>query len=275
MSKLLEGKVAIITGSGGGLGATIATTFLTHGASVVLSDISTTRLSDKLASLSALGPVHAVTTDITSEASVAALFSAAKEKFGRVDILVNNAGVMDKFDPVAELEKELWDRVIGANLTGTFLCSRAAVREMLGDVDAEEAVVEETRGEGMPAPAPPTRGVILNIGSVAGVRGGSGGAAYTASKHGVIGLTKNTAAAYARRGIRCNAILPGGMATNISDSLAKGINTEGFGLVQKTMAVGAPLCELGDVAELCAWLCGGSRVVNGAVVAADGGWTAA
>lgn len=102
----------------------------------------------------------------------------------------------------------------------------------------------------------------------------SAGAAYTASKHGLLGLTKNTAAAYNHNGIRCNIIMPGGMATNIGSSFVHGINEKGFGVVQKLMgSVDTQICDIGQIGKICAFLCSdGATVLNGAEIIADHGW---
>lgn len=121
---------------------------------------------------------------------------------------------MDRMDPAGDVDRKLWDRVIAINLTAPAMVSKQAVNMFLKH---------------------DTKGVIVNIASVAGTRGFAAGAAYTASKHGVIGLTKNTAAYYSFKGIRCNAILAGGMQTNIASAFAQGgVNMEGLGTMRKT-----------------------------------------
>jgi NAD(P)-dependent dehydrogenase (short-subunit alcohol dehydrogenase family) len=153
----LAKKTAIVTGAAGGLGKAIATAFLKAGASVTICDINKDRLSSAQSELSALGPVHVVGTDIRSEESVKELVAETVAKFGGLDIVVNNAGMMDRFDPVGTLEKDLWDRVIGVNLTGVYLVSKYGVNAML-----------EKEGEGQ-------KGVVLNISSLGGINGGKAG----------------------------------------------------------------------------------------------------
>jgi NAD(P)-dependent dehydrogenase (short-subunit alcohol dehydrogenase family) len=145
---------------------------------------------------------------------------------GSVDILVNNAGIMDGFRLIETLEDDLWERVLAVNLTGPMRTIRKAVPLML------------KKGAG----------VIINIASTAGISGGKGGVAYTSAKHGLVGLTKNVGYMYAKSGIRCNAIAPGGVRTNIANTLGQSIWT---------------VCRYSD-----------SKFVNGTVIAADGGWTA-
>ncbi|KAF2232695.1 putative short chain dehydrogenase/oxidoreductase [Viridothelium virens] len=255
MSLNLDGKTCIITGSGGGLGKAIAETFLEAHANVVICDIDGKRLETTSEELRLHGPLLAVQTDITSEESAQTLFNSAISKFGQVDFLINNAGIMDRFLPVGELDKETWDRVLAINLTAPYELSKRAINHILGRESP--------------------KGAIVNITSIAGVMGHRGGAAYTVSKHGLIGLTKNTAAFYGKKGIRCNAILPGAMATNIGDSASKGANEEGLEIARRTFAVEPPMCEVSDVANLCLYLCSdNSAIVNGACVSADGGWAA-
>jgi len=161
---------------------------------------------------------------------------------------------MDKFDGAADCEESLWNRVLGINLTGPYLMTKLAVNHFL----------ERN-----------SPGVILNICSLGGVFGHRSGAAYTASKHGLVGLTKNTAAAYANNKIRCNAICPGGMQTNIGVAMAGGVNQAGYAILQKCLASNPGLCDLDEMANLAVFLCGsGSGVLNGAVINADMGWSA-
>ena len=149
MAHSLANKSAIVTGAAGGLGKAIAEGFLKAGAMVTIVDINQERLDSASSELSAHGEVHAVQADITKEESVKKIFEAAKSKFGDVDILVNNAGIMDKFEPVGDLDKELWDKVIAVNLSAPMLASKYAVGAM------------EKKGSG----------VILNVGSMAGAHG--------------------------------------------------------------------------------------------------------
>ena len=163
----LAGKTALVTGAGSGLGKAIATTFLQAGANVIFADVNAERLS---AAEKELSPSHGAAlltaeVDVSSEASVAALFESAVAKFGGVDVVVNNAGIMDKFDAVGTLDKEIWDRVLAVNTTGPYLVSRAAVQSML-----------RKAGEGAKA-----KGVILNVSSLAGAFGLRAGAFTTHS----------------------------------------------------------------------------------------------
>ncbi|TKA77970.1 hypothetical protein B0A49_02430 [Cryomyces minteri] len=245
----------------GGLGKAIASALLEAGANVAICDLNQSRIDQCSAEFATFSKQLIVfKIDITDESQIVSLFEHCIAKFGRVDVLVNNAGLMDHFDPVgvikitggaADLDKALWDTVIAVNLTAPYLVSKHAVKHM-----------QEERS-----------GVILNISSAAGVAGFRAGAAYTASKHGLIGLTKNTAAYYSKKGIRCNAILPGAMKTNIADALATGMNMEGYQTMQTTAAMEPSDNDLETIAKLCLFLCSDDAgVVNGACVQTDGGW---
>lgn len=161
MAGSLQGTTVLVTGAAGGLGKAIATAYLEAGANVAICDINEERLSQARADLAPKGPFLAVTTDVTDETAVAALVDDVVARFGRLDVLVSNAGMADKFDPVGSLSKEHWDRVIGLNLTGSFLAFRAAVNAM------------EKQS--------PPGGTIIQIGSAASTHGMASGVAYTVS----------------------------------------------------------------------------------------------
>lgn len=210
-----EGKVVLVTGAGGGLGRAIAEHFHSLGSKVVVCDINKELLADLKEKHQ--DRIFAVETDITSESALDDLFAAAEKEFGAFDYIINSAGVMDKFNPAGDMERPEWDRCIAVNLTAPMSITKRGVNGML------------KAGK---------KGSIVNIASVASFKGFANGAAYTASKAGLIGLTKNTAAFYRSKQIRCNAIAAGAMQTNIGKSLATGdFNHEGMALMQKA-------CEL-------------------------------
>ncbi len=242
----LKGKVAIITGAGLGIGLAMTRRFVEEGAKVVGGDISPIGL-EQLQTIANVTPVRA---DVTSQADIDRLVETA-QSLGGLDIVVNNAGIVDRFLPVDEVSDEVWQHVLAVNLTGPMLLSRAAIPVM--------------RRAG--------HGVIINIASVGGLRGGVAGAAYTTSKHGLIGLTENTAAMYASEGIRCVAIAPGGVSTNIS--LGGEPSSLGFSVLQKTMASNPRSGEANEIASVAAFLASDeASYINGAVIAVDGGWHA-
>ncbi|PWY91359.1 short chain dehydrogenase/oxidoreductase [Aspergillus sclerotioniger CBS 115572] len=257
MSINLTGKTCLVTGGAGGLGKAIAARFFSAGANVVICDVNEERL--RQTSLDLAGPdgdarLKIIKTDITSATQVQTLFDEIVTQYQKLDILINNAGIMDHFDPVGDLDEGLWNKVIAVNLTAPFLLSKLAVRNML----AQEVV----------------QGCIVNIVSLAGKAGFMAGAAYTASKHGLVGLTKNTASFYGSKGIRCNALMMGGMMTNITDAFMSNINMEGKDKAVGLMtAAGVPLCDVDRVAELCLSIsCGpGAELINGTCIPVDHG----
>jgi NAD(P)-dependent dehydrogenase (short-subunit alcohol dehydrogenase family) len=179
------------------------------------------------------------------------LVDAAVENFGRLDILVNNAGIMDRMLPVGEVDDATWNRVLGVNLNGPMHTMRLAVPIM------------QAQGGG----------VIVNVASAAALGGGFAGAAYTASKHAVVGLTRNTAVMYGKQGIRCVAICPGGVKTNIGAGgmpSQAGYATLGPGLATMPR-VGEPI-ELANAILFAA--SDEASFLNGAIIPVDGGWTA-
>ena len=187
MSKSLDGKVAIVTGAGTGIGRAIALKFATEGARVVLAGRRMDKLKEAQAELAAAGgESHPVIANVTAEDSVIALFRSAVEKYGRVDILVNNAGATTS-SPTDKLELAKWNNVIDTNLTGAFLCSREAFRLM----------------------KPQRSGRIINIGSVTALVPRNGAAAYAASKFGLEGLTHAMAIEGREFGLAVSVVQPG------------------------------------------------------------------
>jgi NAD(P)-dependent dehydrogenase (short-subunit alcohol dehydrogenase family) len=176
----LENKIAIVTGAGSGMGWQSQAVRLKKAPGPGAASLR--RRFDRLRALSGVTPVQA---NVTAQADVDTLVQTA-EGLGGIDILVNNAGIMDAFLPVGEVTDAVWQRVLAVNLTGPMMLSRAVLPAMLNA----------------------GRGVIINVSSAAGLSGGKAGAAYTASKHGLVGLTKSIATAYAVDGIRCVAITP-------------------------------------------------------------------
>ncbi|KAJ5124471.1 Glucose/ribitol dehydrogenase [Penicillium bovifimosum] len=254
--QILAGKTCLVTGGGGGLGKAIAAHFLEAGANVVICDVNEERLQETSAELSPKGPLKAIKTDITQTSEVESLFDTLIAEFGKIDVLVNNAGIMDRFDPVGDMDMEIWDRVMAINLTAPALLSKLAVRNMLAQEKPD--------------------GRIINVVSVAGKAGWASGAAYTASKHGLVGLTKNTAAYYGNLGIKCNALMMGAMETNIVDAFKTGMNEDGCNKLRTVLeAIKAPAVDLNEVAGFCVNMTygKGASQINGAMIAIDNGWT--
>jgi NAD(P)-dependent dehydrogenase (short-subunit alcohol dehydrogenase family) len=248
----LENKIAIITGAASGMGRAMAKLFYTEGAALVLADLNEKALKELQAELDGKAErVKVCVTDVSNEKDIENLIRTAMEQFGRVDILLNNAGIMDDFIPVDRIQNKHWERVMGVNLNGPFFSMRAVLPIMLKQ----------------------EKGVILNIASVGGLHGTRAGAAYTASKHALIGLTKNTGFMYANKGIRCNAIAPGGVNTHIADSLIP--DALGY---ERCISGASQMPRMGEpdeIARLALFLCSDdASFINGSVVTADAGWTA-
>lgn len=242
-------RVVLITGGGSGIGRAMAVAFADTGARVVAADLDQAAAERTAAAIGKAAV--AVPVDIADEASVAAMVEAALAAFGRVDVLCNNAGILDDMALPADLDTAMWDRVLRVNLTGTFLVTRAVLPHML-------------RQGG---------GVIINTGSEASLRGGVAGAAYTASKHGVAGLTKSVAWAYAKDGIRCNAILPGPTVTGIVAGAS--FDETGMTRLAPVLALGDQFARPEQMATVAVFLASdAASFVNGALVPVDAGWSA-
>jgi NAD(P)-dependent dehydrogenase (short-subunit alcohol dehydrogenase family) len=254
--KKLDTKVAVITGGGSGMGREMAILFAQEGAKVVIGEWNENTLRETVEIIrSAGGEVTGVKGNIAIQEQAEILIDTAIDTYGRVDILVNNAGVMDTNQGVGEVSNEMWDRVMGININGPMYLSRRAIQNMVSNHG----------------------GVILNIASVAGVSGAAAGAAYTTSKHALIGLTSNTAWRYVHEGIRCNAIAAGAVKTNIAASVdMTKMDPAGSQRAQPYYGLIPAQLEAIDIARLAMFLVSDeSRFINGAIVPADGGWLAA
>lgn len=252
----LEGKVAVVTGAGSGMGRSTALLFAREGAMVVGGDIDAARLDAVVNEATAAGgTMIGVGGDVSKREDAEALVRRAIDEFGTLDVLVNNAGIMDLMEGVGNFKDETFDRVFGVNVYGPFVTSRAAVRHM------------KERGGG----------AIVNVASVAGVTGAAAGAVYTASKHALVGLTRNTAYTYAPHGIRCNGLIVGGVETNIMAGADPArFDHEALAQYGKWHAANPRTLQPDEVANLALFLASDEASgVNGALVSVDGGWTAA
>ncbi|MGO4806954.1 SDR family NAD(P)-dependent oxidoreductase [Arthrobacter sp. 2MCAF15] len=246
------GKTVIVTGAASGIGQATALRIAKEGGRVIAADISKERLDDLVAENAGLDLVP-VAGDISTEETVAAVVAAAvvAAAGGRVDALANVAGIMDNFAPIHEVDDELWDRVFRINVTALMRLTRAVVPLML---DAGT-------------------GSVVNVASEAGLRGSAAGAAYTASKHAVVGLTKNSAVMYGPKGLRFNAVAPGPTITNIVANWGSQLAAERLGpLMQATVPTPATAAQL--AASITFLLSDDGTNINGAILASDGGWSA-
>lgn len=253
--KKLAGKTAIVTGAGSGMGKAIAQLFAAEGCNVVATDIQQQRLTTLQTEIKAIGgEVTTLVADMAVEEDIERMMATAVAAYGTLDILINNAGIMDHFAPVAELDNTMWEKVMNINVTGPMKAMRSALKIFLA------------KGSGS----------IVNIASIGGLYGARAGAAYTASKHALIGLTKNTGYIYAKTGIRCNAIAPGAVATNIADTIdMTRITALITDRIMAGMVLNAKTGEPADIAKAALFLASDdASFVNGAVLTADGGWTA-
>ena len=249
----LKEKVAVVTGAASGMGKAIAELFAAEGAKVVVSDLNADAAGAVASAIEARGgTAMAVVANVAKEDDVRQLMDKTVEAFGTVDILVNNAGIMDNFLPAGEVTDEVWERVFAVNVTGPM----RTIRKVL-------PIFQEKK-----------QGVIINIASVGGLFGSRAGAAYTASKHAVIGLTKNVGYQYAPLGIRCNAIAPGAVNTNIGATITAP-SEFGMGRAMMGMAINPRAGEPEEIAKVALFLASDdSSFVNGVVITADAGWTA-
>ncbi|MBS1919364.1 MAG: SDR family oxidoreductase [Bacteroidetes bacterium] len=250
MEKIFENKVAIVTGGSFGIGQAAAFAFVQRGAKVVIADwVENKETLDSIKSMN--GNAFFVKCDVSDESDVKSMVEQTIAKYGRLDYAFNNAGVEGLPATTHECTTENWDRTTGINLKGVWLCMKYEILQMLKH----------------------GKGIIVNNASVAGLVGFPNIPAYVASKHGVIGLTKNAALEYAKQNIRVNAVCPGVIKTAMIDRFT-GKDKE----VEKQFAGQEPVGRLGEpqeVADAVIWLCSdSSSFVTGNAIPVDGGWTA-
>jgi NAD(P)-dependent dehydrogenase (short-subunit alcohol dehydrogenase family) len=237
------GKTVIVTGAGSGIGRATALRLAAEGATVIAADVN----QDALDKLAAEIDVRAVAGDLTSNEVIDRVVAAAD---GTVHGLANVAGIMDGFVPAGEIDDAAWDRVMSVNVTAPMRLIRAVLPVMIA------------KGGG----------AIVNVASEAGLRGSAAGAAYTTSKHAVIGLTRNVAVIYGKDGVRSNAVAPGGVATNIE---AKPQSELGWERLSPYFANAAETARPEQLAAAITWLLSDDADnTNGVVLPSDGGWSA-
>ena len=247
-----DGKVALVTGAAGGIGRESALAFARKGAKVVVSDVTVDGGEETVQMIKDMGgEAIFVKADVSKQAEVQALVDKAVETYGRLDFAHNNAGIEGAPAPCADCTLENWDKTIAINLTGVFYCCQAEVRQMLKQGG----------------------GAIVNTASVAGLVGFAGIPAYTASKHGVNGLTKQIALDYAKAGIRVNSVCPGIIHTAMIDRF-----TGGDPAALEAMTASEPIGRLGkpsEVADAVVYLCSDeASFVTGINMPVDGAFVA-
>lgn len=249
----MEGKVAIVTGASSGIGLHTARLFAEKGASVVLADLDEAAGKEAVEAIEgAGGSALFVKTNVSESAQVKELVEKTIERFGRLDYAVNNAGIGGESVPTAEISDEGWDRVIGVNLTGVWLCMKHEIEAML-----------ENEG-----------GAIVNVASILGKVGFANAAAYVSAKHGVVGLTKSAAMEYATLGVRVNVVCPGFIYTPMLENAGMAEGSEMHTYISSLH----PMQRMGtpeEVATMIVWACSEeASFVTGASLLVDGGYTA-
>jgi NAD(P)-dependent dehydrogenase (short-subunit alcohol dehydrogenase family) len=249
----LNEKVAVVTGAASGMGKAISILYAREGARVVVADIDLDGAKVTVNQINADGgSAIAVLTDVSKEEDIQNLIDTAVKTYGTVDILVNNAGIMDNFEPAADIIDAKWEKIFAINTTSVMKTTRKVLPIFLA------------KGSG----------VIINISSAGGLNGSRAGAAYTASKHAVIGFTKNVGFQYAIKGIRCNAIAPGAVETNIGKTITAP-NEFGMSRAMSGINLNPRVGKPEEIAGAALFLASDdSSFVNGAVLVVDGGWTA-
>ncbi len=252
MAGRVEGKIALITGGGSGIGRASALAFAREGARVVVADVVVEGGEETLGMIKKAGGEGIfVKADVSKAAEIEALIAKAVETYGRLDCAYNNAVIEGSAATTTDYAEDAWDRVIVINLKGVWLCMKYEIPQMLKQGG----------------------GTIVNTASAAGLVGFPRGSAYVASKHGVVGLTKTAALEYAKSGVRVNAICPGAIDTPMMGRI-----TGHRPQRAEKMAAGEPVGRMGrpeEFAEAVVWLCSdAASFVTGHAMAVDGGITA-
>lgn len=251
--KRLNDKVAVITGSGSRIGRQIALTYASEGAKIVVADFNEAGMDETVSEMKEMGAeAIGIKVDVTVEEDITAMIDQRVEVFGTVDILVNNAGISDNMLAAGNVTDDVWERVMNINVTSVMRSTRKVLP------------IFQEKG----------RGNIINMASISGLTGGRGGFAYTASKHAVVGMTKNVASQYGPQNIRCNAIGPAHVPTPLTTNMS---NIDAFGMEVATRGVNM-MTKAGttqEIANIALFLASDeSAYINGVTIAADFGWSA-
>ena len=245
-----EGKCVVVTGASSGMGRKIALDFAKEGATVIAVARRLERLEEIAKEAESFaGKILPYQGDISLEEVNNGMIDYAVKECGKLDVLVNNAGIMDEFTPIGELTDELFNKVMAVNLNGPIYAMRKAVQVMLE---------KETNGN------------IVNIASIGGVCGARAGVAYTASKHAIVGATKNTAYMYAGK-IRCNVVCPGGVETEVMNSQTN-ISQFGVGRIMAGLDTSIPAGKVEDISTAVLYIASDdAKFMTGAEIIIDGG----
>ena len=247
-----ENKIVLVTGAGSGIGRATALAFANELATVVAADISEKDGKETVRQITSEGKKGIfIKADVAQSREVKNLIGSVVDQFGRLDCAHNNAGVEGTMAPTADCTEDNWDKVIGVNLKGVWLCMKYEIPQMLKQGN----------------------GAIVNTSSIAGLVGFRGLPAYAASKHGIVGLTKTAALEYAKKGIRINAVCPGLIQTPMMER-----QTGGDPQVTTRVVALEPVGRMGtpeEVAQTVIWLCSdAASFITGHTMTVDGGWTA-
>ncbi len=250
MTRSLAGRTALVTGGGSGIGQAAALAFAAAGARVVVADVDRDGGAETVRRIGAADALF-VHADVSRAADVEALVATCVSRFGSLDCAFNNAGIQGDLAQTAECSEDNWDRIVGTNLKGVWLCMRHEIAQMLRQ----------------------GRGAVVNNASNFGLVGSNGMPAYSASKHGVVGLTKTAAIEYAERGIRVNAVCPGPVHTPLLEAVV-----ERQPEIIAAINAREPIGRMGrseEIATAVVWLCSDeASFVVGAILPVDGGYVA-
>jgi len=249
----LKDKVVILTGASSGMGRAGALRFAEEGAKVVAVARRKERLEELVeASKNLSGQIYAIPGDVSKDEAINRIVKETIDKFGRIDVLVNNAGILDDYFSADNMTDEIWNKVLDVNLTGPMKLIRSVIKYM----------IEQGSGN------------IINIASIGGLYGARGGMAYVTSKHGMLGMTKHIGYMFQDKGIRCNAIAPGSVKTEIGDTVGNP-NKAVLDKLMTGLQILPIAGEAEDIANIMVFLASDeSKFINGATIVADGGWTA-